>query len=128
MNTTHLSGSDEVARAGRSIANAADAIQKAANVMNEVAEKMRRVLSDFDFTLVNHQRFMTNWVQQVRDTLEEVLPDLTAPLAVRLVHRVSEEDDYQEVELESYRVLEPVTGNSDRPTMPSPHCDEGPID
>lgn len=132
MDTVHLMGSEEVANAGRSMRSAAEAMESAASSMNSAAEKMRQVLQDFDFTIMNHQRFMTSWVQEVRDALEEVMPDLTAPVAVRLMHRPDGDDgEYQEVEVESFHVTEkpPSPTNSDRPTMPSPMLEEeGPVD
>lgn len=128
----HLMGAEQVATAGSSIRKAAEAMESAAASMNAAADKMRQVLQDFDFTIMSHQRFLTSWADKVRTSLEEVMPDLTAPLAVRLMRKAPEtsEEEYVEVDVESLRETEPPQARlSDRPTMPSPPChEEGPID
>lgn len=46
MNTVHLIGSEDVARAGHNMSSAADQMQRAANQMESNTERMGRALDD----------------------------------------------------------------------------------
>ena len=46
MNTMHLIGSEDVARAGNSMRQAADEMQRAANQFEESVQRMQRAMDD----------------------------------------------------------------------------------
>lgn len=69
----NLIGADEIERAGRNIAAAAETMARAANAMQAAAEQMKRVQSDIDYTLSSHQRFLAKWADDLSETLQERL-------------------------------------------------------
>src|SRR3989304_406086 len=81
---TYLVGADAVERAGNSI-------QRAAESLDSTAEKFRRVASDIDFALSNHQRFMNDWLERLQTVLEQCMPDMGGPIYVRVVNGDAEE-------------------------------------
>ena len=79
MNVVHLQGAEAVERAAASMAGS--------------AEKMRKSHADMDYTLSNHQRFMNDWLDRLRVTLEECLPSLEEPFDVCIV-TPAEDDEH----------------------------------
>lgn len=106
---TYLVGADAVERAGSSI-------QKAAESLDGAAEKFRRTVSDLDFALSNHQRFMNDWLDRLETVLEQCMPGMGEPIDVRVVNADAEEPLVVEM--------------STSPTIPAePYFpQEGPID
>jgi len=47
----------------------AEQIQQAANTMRNAAEEMNRAASRMEYTLQQHERFLSDWLQQFRDVL-----------------------------------------------------------
>lgn len=86
--------------------SAATELRQAATAMSDAAEKMRQVLRDYDYTITCHQRFMSNWLSDLQESLQDLLPSEENPMVVKLLH------EKDEAPLSSYP--------SDRPTMPVP--------
>lgn len=116
MSETKLDGVAELARSISQFQAAAQTMDAAARNMSDAADKMRTVLRDFDYTVGCHQRFMEGWLQNLRNSLEEILPIPGEPVIVKLAKE-------EIVDLEAYTEGLP-TPLSDRPTMPSPTCVE----
>lgn len=57
METIYLAGSEQV--------------QNAARQMQSAAEDMRKAAGDMQYGFEQHQRFLTDWLQQYREMLEQ---------------------------------------------------------
>lgn len=57
MNTVHLIGAEDVRSAGNSMRQAADDMRRAASQMSDAFE--------------SHQRFLTNWLQDIQSVMEK---------------------------------------------------------
>ncbi len=96
MNNVHLMGADSVERAGSSIANAATELSRAAEKMMDSASKIAQVHRDMEFTLMNHQRFMNDWLDRFDGVLEDKLPPSGEPIDVRVVNADPEDEDEED--------------------------------
>jgi hypothetical protein len=89
----------------------AEQVERAASRMEAAAEKMKEAAREMDYTLGNHQRFLSDWLERFQGSLHdlmEVLPNPDEPIKVRVV--AGEEEDSHEAK-----------------TVPAP-ADHGPIE
>lgn len=60
MEIIHLSGSDDVSRAG--------------HAMQSAATEMKRAASEMSFAFEQHQRFLDDWLSRFQQAIEEKKP------------------------------------------------------
>jgi hypothetical protein len=120
MNNPVLVGADAVEQAGRMMLTAAQDMARAANSMERSAQLIQQTQKEMDFMLLNHQRFLNDWLERAEEVLSNVLPTPGEPLDVRIVQNEEEEEE------------EAVT-RSEAPTIPALEPNdtndlEGPVD
>ena len=65
MDTIHLIGAEDVRQAG--------------NTMSSAAREMRSAASQIDDSLSAHARFLTDWLQEFKDIMEQALTETKEP-------------------------------------------------
>lgn len=77
MDSVHLDGSDDVARAGR-------AMQQAAIEMREAASAIDNAANVIDGVMQDHRAFMEEWITRFEQALGSHARDTSGPTTVRL--------------------------------------------
>lgn len=54
----------------------AEQVQSAANSMRQAAYEMQRAASNIDYSLTQHQQFLTNWLQEFAAVVDGLKPQI----------------------------------------------------